>query len=168
MIHRFTPRTVAAALTTLALLAVIAGPASAKSTTLRLYAKTVSDKAYLPSGAPVKPDTIPTVGDVNVTKENIYAGSRAAHAAKPEGTVRITCTLKRFVSLSDVEAACTGVLTIGRSSLTTQETLDVAKLPKTYTSAIVRGAGGYRGATGRWTTTNLSATQNDLVVTVKT
>jgi hypothetical protein len=153
---------------TLALLGVSAGPAAAGTTTLHLYARTTSDKAYTPSGAPVNPNTIPTAGDVNVTTQTIYSGTRASHAAKPEGTARISCTLKRFVSLTDAVAACTGVLTIGRSSVTVKETLNVAKLPRTYSSPIVKGTGSYSGATGRVTTTNLSTTQNNIVVTIAT
>jgi hypothetical protein len=69
------------------------------------------------------------------------------------------------VSLTDIPTKCTSVLTIGRSSLTARATLNVAKLPKSYTAPIVKGSGAYKRAKGRWAATDLSTTKTNLVLT---
>lgn len=160
-----TLRSGAAALTAMAALGLGASSAAAKTTTLKLFARTVSYRAYSPSGKPISSTTsIPQVGSYTVAISKVYSGTSASHASKAAGTVKTTCTLETIVSISDIPTKCTSVLSIGRASLTARITLNVANLPKSYTAPIVKGTGAYRGASGRWSATDLTASTINLVL----
>jgi hypothetical protein len=143
-----------------------AGAAAAKSTTLRLFAKTVSYHAYSSSGAPIASGAIPGPGDYTVAKRSVYSGSSASHGGRV-GSVTTKCTLVKIVSLSDLPTSCTSVLTIGHSTLTAKVTLNLAALPKHYSASIVGGTGTYKGTHGSWGETDLTKTESNLVLALK-
>jgi hypothetical protein len=161
-------RSGAAALTVIAAVGVAATPASAKTTTLRLFAHTVSSTVYSTSGQPLKANTLPTPGSYIVLTRKVYSGSATSHAKSAEGTINMKCTLQSIVSNSNVGSSCTTTLTIGRSSLVARANVNVASLPRTFTVSISKGTGAYRGAKGHWTSTSVNLTDTNMVITVKT
>jgi hypothetical protein len=153
----------------LAAVALLAGSAAAASaTTLKLYAKTVSKRAYTPAHKPASSTTIPGPGTYTVITSTVYSGSSSSHSSHPEGTIKSTCTLTQIVSVTDLPTSCVTVLTIGRSSLTVRASINAAMLRRTYTDRIAKGTGAYANATGTWVQTDVSSSATNVVVTYTT
>ena len=77
----------------LASMAVAAAPASAKTTTLHFFEKTVSFTITDANGNPVSQNQQPAAGDRFVIINNEYAGNHKKHSKKPTATVHISCVV---------------------------------------------------------------------------
>ena len=94
----------------LASMAVVAAPASAKTTTLHFFEKTVSFTITDANGNPVSMNQQPAAGDRFVIINNEYTGNHKHHSKKPTATVHISCVVG-----SSGSALCNGEAAMGSS-----------------------------------------------------
>jgi hypothetical protein len=156
---------VAAVLAGTASLALAAAPASAKTTTLHFFQKSTGQQFLGPNGKPTKPPGAhsgPKAGDRLISTDLDYIGNHKHHAAKPSASDRLVCT---FINAKGL-AKCHGVITIGKSTLLADATLNLtsaAHIP------ITGGTGVYAHAHGTTTSVSIGNTNDsDFTVTVTT
>ena len=161
MTHTFTrqcrrPRTRAAlpvALLAGALLAFAIGApaASAKTVTLHLFSRETSSTFVDPQGHSIAPSTPPAVGDTFDNTGIDYVGNHKHHAAKPNGTDHLRCTISS-ISSTGPTVLCSGQIAIGGSMLlANDETFLLSASPPP--TQINGGTGIYRHARGLLTPT---------------
>ena len=163
MTHTFTrqcrrPRTRAAlplALLTGALLAFAIGApvASAKTVTIHLFSRETSSTFVDARGHPVAPNIPPAVGDTFDNTGIDYVGNHKHHAAKPNGTDHLRCTITS-ISSTGPTMLCSGQIAIGGSMLlANDETFPLSASPPL--TPINGGTGIYRHAHGLLTPTDI-------------
>jgi len=153
--HRHkTPQPPAAVLAVALLtLAVMAPAASAKTVTLHIFSRQTSSTFVDPQGHPVRPNTPPAVGDTFDNTGVDYAGTHKHHAAKPDGSDHLRCTITGMTA-TGATALCNGQIAIGGSMLLANDemlSLSDAGPP----TPINGGTGIYRHAHGLLTPTDI-------------
>ena len=140
---------VAASLLTLAVMAQAAG---AKTVTLHIFSRQTSNTFFDVRGHPLPPDTPPAVGDSFDNTGVDYAGSHKHHAAKPDGSDHLRCTITGRTE-SAPTALCNGQIAIrGSMLLANDETVSLADAAPA--APINGGTGIYRHAHGLLTPRN--------------
>ena len=159
----FTRRGVLGVAACLATMAVVAAPASAKTTTLHFFEKTVSFSITDANGTPVSMNAPPAAGDRLVIVNNEFTGNHKHHSKKPTATVHISCVVG-----SGATALCNAELAMGSSMLLA----DFWSLNLSSNGAnnvpITGGTGKFLHAHGRVVTTpvgNPNNNQDDTTVT---
>jgi hypothetical protein len=133
-------------------LAVMSPAASAKTVTLHLFSRQTSSTFVDAHGHAVPPNTAPAVGDTFDNTGVDYAGNHKHHAAKPDGSDHLRCTITGMTD-SGPTALCNGQIAIGGSMLLANDdtlTLSDGPLP----TPINEGTGIYRHAHGLLTPKN--------------
>jgi hypothetical protein len=152
------PRTRAAqpvALLAAVLLAVCVGApaASAKTVTMHLFSRATNSTFVDAQGHPLSPSTPPAVGDTFDDTGVDYLGNHNHHAATPNGTDHLRCTITSIASTGP-RALCSGQIAIGGSMLlASDETFTLSGGPPP--TRINGGTGIYRHARGLITPTNV-------------
>jgi hypothetical protein len=134
-------------------LAIGAPAASAKTVTLHLFSRETSSTFVDAQGHPVPPNTPPAVGDRFDNTGIDYVGNHEQHAAKPNGSDHLRCTITSITSTGPT-ALCSGQIAIGGSMLlANDETFTLSASPPP--TRINGGTGIYRHARGLLTPTSI-------------
>ncbi len=134
-------------------LAIGAPAASAKTVTLHLFSRATSSTFVDAQGHPVPANAPPAVGDTFDNTGVDYVGNHKHHAAKPNGTDHLRCTITSISSMGPV-VLCSGQIAIGGSMLlANDETFTLSAGPPP--TPINGGTGIYRHAHGLITPTNI-------------
>ena len=145
---------VAAALATMAL---VAASASAKTTTLHYFSKSVSVKFTDAAGDPVNPSASnpPAAGDVFDAIDRDYLGNHKHHAKHWTATDHLRCVFENANS-----ATCDAEIAVGGSMLLANGIHpDLGSNPATY--ALNAGTGVFYGARGTLTAAAIAKTNNN-------
>jgi hypothetical protein len=127
-------------------LAIGAPMASAKTVTMHLFSRDTSSTFVDAQGHPVAPNAPPAVGDTFDNTGIDYVGNHKHHAAKPNGTDHLRCTITSISSTGPM-VRCSGQIAIGGSMLlANDETLPLTASPPL--TPINGGTGIYRHAHG--------------------
>ena len=97
-------------------LAVMAPAASARTVTLHMFSRQTSSTFVNAQGHPVPLNTPPAVGDTFDNTGVDYAGNHKHHAAKPNGSDHLRCTITGLTAAAPT-ALCNGQIAIGGSML---------------------------------------------------
>ena len=108
----FTTRGVIGVAACLAAMALATGTASAKTTTLHFFEKSVSFSITDANGNPVAQNQQPAAGDRFVIINNEFTGNHKHHSKKPTATVHISCVVG-----SGATALCNAELAMGGAML---------------------------------------------------
>ena len=136
------------------LAAAIGAPvASAKTVTLHLFSRTASSTFVDAQGHPVPPSAPPAVGYTFDNTGVTYVGNHRHHAAKPNGSDHLRCTITA-ISSTGPTVLCSGQIAIGGSMLlANDETFTLSATPPR--TPINGGTGIYRHARGLIIPTNI-------------
>ncbi|HTP22363.1 MAG TPA: hypothetical protein VMJ65_22325 [Solirubrobacteraceae bacterium] len=149
--HR--PPRVAMLAAALLTLATMAPAASAKTVTLHIFSRQTSSTFVDAQGHPVPPNMPPVVGDTFDNTGVDYAGNHKHHAAKPNGSDHLRCTITGMTTTGPT-ALCSGQIAIGGSMLLAND--ETLTLSDTATPTPINGGTGiYRHARGLLTPTNI-------------
>jgi hypothetical protein len=134
-------------------LAIGAPAASAKTVTLHLFSRATSSTFVDAQGHPRPAGTPPVVGDTFDNTGVDYVGNHKHHAARPDGSDHLRCTITG-ISSTGPTVLCSGQIAIGGSMLLANDetfTLSDTAPP----TPINGGTGIYRRARGLITPTNI-------------
>jgi hypothetical protein len=127
--------------------------ANAKTVTLHLFSRGTSSTLVDAQGRPVPANTPPAVGDTFDNTGVDYVGNRKHHAARPNGSDHLRCTITS-ISSTGPTVLCSGQIAIGGSMLlANDETFTLAASPPP--APINGGTGIYRHARGLITPTSI-------------
>jgi hypothetical protein len=133
--------------------AVGAPLASAKTVTMHLFSRETSSTFIDGRGHPVAQNAPPAVGDTFDNTGIDYVGNHKHHAAKPNGTDHLRCTITSISSTGPM-MLCSGQIAIGGSMLlANDETFPLSASPPL--TPINGGTGIYRHAHGLLTATDI-------------
>jgi len=142
------------ALAATAVLLLGAGPASAKTTTVHLFDKSVSSGAFAASGVALNPSAQAATGDYFVSTGTDYNGNHNRHSKKSVGASNLVCTIT-----SGTSGFCDGVIAIGSSLLFIDHV--AVNLSGNAPLKVTGGTGQYRGARGTISAQGVSNTNNN-------
>lgn len=154
------------ATTGVAVLTLAGGSASAKTTTLHYFSKSVSSVAYDSTGKPItNQQTLPGVGAYLIASDLDYVGNHKTHAATSTVSDNIVCTLT-VSTPSSVMAVCDGAFAVGGSLLVANHvTVDLTASSPAF--PITGGTGQFKGAHGKLESTSVGKTNNsDVTITL--
>ena len=133
--------------------AIGAPAASAKTVTVHLFSRETSSTFDDAQGHPLAPNVPPAVGDTFDNTGIDYVGNHKHHAAKPNGTDHLRCTITS-ISSTGPTMLCSGQIAIGGSMLlANDETFPLSASPPL--TPINGGTGIYRHAHGLLTPTDI-------------
>lgn len=132
-----------------------ASTATSHPQTLRYFFKGTGESLTTSSGKPVSSHRALARGDIAVVTEDLYRGSKAAHASKSTASAFLYCIVKK-VTKSAAKAKCEGVVAIDGSMLVSESTRNLASTSKTDVYPITGGTGKYLNASGKVTTTDVN------------
>jgi hypothetical protein len=133
-------------------LAVMAPAATARTVTLHIFSRQTSSTFVDAHGHPVPPNTAPAVGDIFDNTGVDYAGNHKHHAAKPNGSDHLRCTITGMTAAGPT-ALCNGQVAIGGSMLLAND--ERLTLSNSAPSTPINGGTGiYRHAHGLLTPKN--------------
>jgi hypothetical protein len=126
--------------------AVGAPAASAKTVTLHIFSRQTSSTFVDANGHPVSPSAPPAVGDTFDNTGIDYAGNHMHHAATPNGSDHLRCTITGMRAAGPM-ARCSGQIAIDGSMLLANDDMLTLSDPPPPTP-INGGTGIYRHAHG--------------------
>jgi hypothetical protein len=124
----------------------VAPAATAKTVTLHTFSRQTSSTFVDAQGHAVPPSTPPAIGDTFDNTGVDYPGNHKHHAAKPNGSDHLRCTITGMTA-AGLKGLCNGQIAIGGSMLLANDdmlTLSNAAPP----TPINGGTGIYRHAHG--------------------